>query len=717
MRGKYLLLATLMATGIATAEQDLGTITVESSTIVDIDVDKKTEASTVNVIDEQDIEKISPKNINDILQTIPGITADVRANGVVEIHMRGIGQQEFMWEDTGVAVVIDGVPVLQNGGKVSFNMDEIASIKVIKGGASYLYGNTALAGAVVITTKKNRHNTGVEFNLEGGSENYKNIKLRGYTANDTYALDILGSYRGEDGYWYQTENWNKTFGGKFTYFIDDSSDIVFNADISRKYDETSRGSVTGVTAAEENPTAEGVKAWNFDSYTDVDKYYVKYNKDFSNGDNLMVNGYLYDDLYNYVSSPQETAIGEVYTRSTDKEVEQYGIKSEYKGGGDTVAYMIGLDAGKRKLDSTSTTTIDYNSTSRGRTSFYYEGEFTGTETTETRYALYGELKHQVSDKLAITSNLRLDYDKYEYTSDVHDYSDRSHAWEDETKTAETSFTNMSFRIGAAYSINDEDTLFANISSGFRNPTVDQMYAGDLKSSSRQQYENNLNIDTEKTLTFEAGIRGKIFESLSYEASVFITDTDDIIGKAYGTYFSGDEATVYDNVGDARNQGLELTLKSDSRKVWSFDLSYTYLDAYYRSHDPFFVAMEDFDVEYDITDNELPRVPHHKMDLIINYNPTDKWSFMAEVYGQSKYYADETNTVEMDGYAKLNLKATYRPTEDLEIFAKVDNVLDNQYYRTVYLYRDRDEDNDMDAEDASITVDPGRVVYVGMKYKF
>jgi len=114
MRGKYLLMAALTATTMLHADdEDLGTITVESSTIVDMDVDKTTEASTVNLIDEQTIEQIDPKTINDILQTIPGITADVRSGDTVEIHIRGVGQQEFMWEDTGVAIVIDGVPVLQ----------------------------------------------------------------------------------------------------------------------------------------------------------------------------------------------------------------------------------------------------------------------------------------------------------------------------------------------------------------------------------------------------------------------------------------------------------------------------------------------------------------------------------------------------------------------------------------------------------------------------
>ncbi|NPA74220.1 MAG: TonB-dependent receptor plug domain-containing protein, partial [Epsilonproteobacteria bacterium] len=235
---------------------DLDTISVESSTIADTAVDQKTEASTVNVITEKEITEIDPKNINDLLETIPGVTADVRSD-VVEIHIRGVAQQEFMWEDTGVTVVIDGVPVMQDGGKVrGINIDDIASIKVIKGGASYLYGENSLAGAIIITTKKNKDKNGGYIKAEQGNYGYENYKLKLYRSADKYSANILASYKYEDGYWWETQNDAKTLSGLFTYYIDDSSDVAIGADYLDKYQETTRGSVTGVTEAEENPTGE-----------------------------------------------------------------------------------------------------------------------------------------------------------------------------------------------------------------------------------------------------------------------------------------------------------------------------------------------------------------------------------------------------------------------------------------------------------------------------
>jgi len=119
----------------------------------------------------------------------------------------------------------------------------------------------------------------------------------------------------------------------------------------------------------------------------------------------------------------------------------------------------------------------------------------------------------------------------------------------------------------------------------------------------------------------------------------------------------------------------------------------------------------------LRENQLPRVPHHKVDLIANYKITPKFNVMAELYAQSKYYADETNLVRMPGYEKVNVRVDYKPMKNLEFFAKVDNLFDKQYYRTVYLYTDKNDDDKLDAEDASITVDPGRVFYAGLKYRF
>ncbi len=700
-------------TAVSINAVDLGTVNVDSSTISDTTVNQKTQSSTVNVITEKEITKIDPKNINDLLQTIPGVTADVRSD-VVEIHIRGIGQQEFMWEDTGVAVIIDGVPVLEDGGKVrGININDIASIKVIQGGASYLYGNTALAGAIIITTKKNKDKNGGSFNAEAGSYGYQDYKLKLYKSSDKFSANILAGYKYEDGYWWQTQNDTKTISGLLTYYLNDTSDLSFGANYMKKYQETTRGSVTGVTEAKTNPTGEDDSNWAYSHnyYSNIYKYYIKYNKDFNHGGNLLATVYYYKDLYNYESSPRDTngdGDDDTYTSSRDKNIKQYGFKSEYRNSVGKLAYMLGLDTGQRKYDDYRETTVTYSTYSwwTHTNTTYYAGESQLDETKDNRYAVYGEAKYKVAPKFTMILNSRYDYDKLSDKSSNHDYDGTT--WSDTSLANYADFSNMSYRVGATYDMKNNETLYANISTGFRNPTV-------------SQYITNKNLSQETTINYEVGIRGKQIVKnnfLRYEASAFIMNTKDIIGKRSGTYYWEDG--VFDNVGDARNQGVEVSLKSDRSKRVSFSIAYTYLDAYYTKLNPFIVALYDVDPAdstYNIVGNQLPRVPHHKIDFIVNFKVAPKVELMSELYAQSHYYADETNFVTMPGYAKVNLKATYRPRKNLSLYVKTNNIFNTHYYRTVYLFKDTNENGKLDAEDASITVDPGFEVYAGFTYKF
>jgi len=716
-----------LMSGIANAQEttNLGTITVESSTITDLG-DSRTEVSSTSIIDEQTIEIIDPKQINQVLRTIPGITSDVRDGEIVEIHMRGVGQQEFMWEDTGVAVVIDGVPVKQLGGKVRLNLSNIESIKVIKGGASYLYGNTALAGAVIITTKKPKNTDAYSLKAEYGSFNYQDYVATMQKGDDRFALTLNANYRETDGYWVDSALWNKSINGQGTWYIDDSSDLTLGIDLTNKYEQSSRAAVTGVTAAKENPKGidDGTLSYQKDNYVDLYKVFLTYSKDFSNDSNLMVSPYYYQDNYEFLSTPFDSTTGtadgpnqDSYGRSNEEDLSQTGIKLEYRGTYAKAGYMIGLDIGQKSYDDRTDTIATYVD-SRGRTQ--YAGEYSLTNDDEDSYALYGEIKYEFMPKWTATGNIRLDRQEYDYTNTTYDYDGA--AWSTINSSASDSFNNTSYRLGLAYALRPDTTFYGNLSTGFRNPRVQDIYAGDMGRA----LQNNLNLDVETTINYEIGVRGNFLlqgTKLTYEASAFLTDTNDIISKVDGTYY-GWTPTMWDNVGDARNRGFEISLKSDRKKTWSFDLAYTYLDAYYRSHKPFTVDLDLGwgvpDPVYDITGNQLPRTSAHTIDLFVYYKPAVNWTVISEVYAKSSYYADETNLEKMPGYAFLNLQVRYEKSfanSNLELFARVDNLFDRQYYRSVYLFSDRNDDGVMNEEDASITVDPGRVFYAGMKYSF
>ncbi len=124
----------LMASHISSAA-DMGLMQVDSTTIDDRFESKRGEPSNISVISGTKVEKAHAENIKQLLDAIPGVTAELQSQDSLKIHIRGVENQRFMGEKPGVAVVIDGVPVFERTGRVNINMDDIESIKVIKGGS------------------------------------------------------------------------------------------------------------------------------------------------------------------------------------------------------------------------------------------------------------------------------------------------------------------------------------------------------------------------------------------------------------------------------------------------------------------------------------------------------------------------------------------------------------------------------------------------------
>jgi iron complex outermembrane receptor protein len=702
----YISLACALA--ISSNAADLGTISVESST-VNVTNTSPTESSNVNIIDEKTIEIVGSKNIVDILKTIPGMTNIARAGEMVQFRFRGVGNQQYMGEKPGVAIVIDGVPVMSVSGGVRLNLNDIKSIKVIKGSASYLYGDTALSGAVVITTKKIKSKSESTVAVEVGSYGYRNYEIGTTQGTENFNINLNASKRDTDGYWTNGRMWTESINGKLSYYLDETSDLTLGIDISDKYDQGgSRSTVSGITEAQTNPQGVADTSYSQDSGIELNKYFLSYNKDFDQS-SLLLTTYKYDDLYEQTSNPQDIdsnpATPNIYVNEGHTDLTQEGIKAEYTMDGDLIASLIGLEIGQKEYLNTSKTLAsysEYNVRSRAIEN-YYKDEHSSTTSEDDTQAIYGEIKYNISPKFVATINARYNIQDKKYTTNNHDYNGT--VWSNSIVTNTKSFKNSAYRIGGSYKLTSNDTLFSNISTGFETPDVSDIV-------------ETPGIKDQTSINYEIGVRGNTKNNLSYDASIYQLQNKDIIGPEDGTYGFGSPMA---NIGDSRHRGIELALKSPQEKVFSYNLAYTYLDAKYTKHLPHTISFQDRSLHtYNIVGNQIPRVSKHTVDLFLNYKLTEQIKFITELYAKSSYYADEMNEVKMDGYEVINFQVRYNTQlskNKLEVFAKIDNVLDKQYFRAAFLHRDKRGALGIDEEDLSLTVDPGRVFYAGIKYTF
>ena len=688
-----ILLSVICTSALQLGATDLGLIHVESSTIDDASSLQQQSISSSGVIDRQEVEKINPRTAADLLSTIPGLTYEMTGTDTIKVHIRGIENQMYMGERPGVAIVIDGVPVQETAGKINVDLDNIESIKVIKGGASYLYGNDALSGAVIITTKKAKAQDSTKVEAEAGSYNSKRLLVATNQGFENSALQVQGSYRDTDGYWDDAFITIKSINGKYQYYIDDTSDVTFGLDYTKR--ETGDGnSVSGTIAAQTDPTS--INEYSYSGYYDsaLTKGFITYSKDFSQDTNLLLRLHKYQDDKEYKTAR--------FTKTKDEFWDQNGLKSELKTTlAKSLGMMVGIDLQRNTTDELTTKIED------GSTSNDYD-------TKEDINALYTEVKYQLTNKIVTTLNARYDYIKHRYTDN-----------EDAFNSLEDSYNIGSYRAGLLYQIAPQHTLFTSLSTGFRTPSISQVSSNRVAAQLNPSYNIQTSFDMETTYNYELGLRGRFTDLLSYEASIFQLDRKDYIGRVAGSYITSDneEESYYGNVGDMRSRGFELALNTSRKYPLSADIAYTYLDAKFTTYalsqqvtpDPDGRGPQTGDFERrDLSGNYVPRTSKHTLNFTLHYQPTDTLHIATELRARSSYYADEINANKQAGYEVVNMRAEYSFNDSLEVFARIDNLLDKNYYQFVNISSSALATME---DDATIRVAPPRTYYAGLRYIF
>ncbi|MCW8918559.1 MAG: TonB-dependent receptor [Gammaproteobacteria bacterium] len=719
----------------AVQADSLGVIQVESTTIDDKFDNKRGEPSSIGVISGEQIDAAHTDNVHQMLQSIPGLTTSFTSGDELKLHIRGVENQRYMGEKPGVAVVIDGVPVFERTGTVNIDMDNIESIKVIKGGASYLFGEDALSGAVIITTKRGAKYEGYTVSGEVGSFGSQKALARAGFANESANGHVQVSQRMTDGYWDDSASKADYINGKLQYYVSDSSDVTVGLELSDRY-KNSHGKVEGVTAAEDDPMSFDPA---YDDYTNMynvnlAKYFVTYSKDFDDISNLIVNTYSYGDETVYFSSPNSSGD---YRYANDYEQVQNGVKAEYRTGGDNLAWMAAGEVRDNSYENIVAYNVDVPDNPRvpGDQS-HTAGEIRSNDITDEKVqAVYGEVKFSVTDPLVVTLNGRMDHIAYDYTDKL-----------EVAKNVDKSFDVNSWRVGANYAVSSNMDFYGNLSTGFRAPTVEQLFSGTLTPTGGT--DGNPDLEPETALNIEFGIRKKtqLFGALTeIDATIFQIQRDDYIMSTAGQYgaTTGLLSDIYDNIGGMRNRGLELAITSAPSERLSWNLAYTYLDAKFTNYDNYNLVLgtkgygdlsptvancsllidpaNDWCVEsYDLAGYSVPRVPDHHLNLTLRFKPDSYWTISGEMDSKSSYYADELNRIKIDPVTTFNLLANYDRKVGKNIwsyFARIDNVLDLDYYNIARGSSDANGDGVFDDEDISITVNQGRTFTAGVSASF
>jgi outer membrane receptor for ferrienterochelin and colicins len=167
--------------------------------------ERVTEApASVTVISEEEIAREAPSGqVPKLVEFSPGV--DFTQSGLYDINFNTRGFNSSL--NRRILTLIDGrdpaVPFLgsQEWAAVSFPMDELASVELVRGPGSALYGANAFSGVLNMTTKSPRGNEGGKFRLTGGELSTVRADLRyaGAIGGDTY-WKLVGGYQNSDDF-------------------------------------------------------------------------------------------------------------------------------------------------------------------------------------------------------------------------------------------------------------------------------------------------------------------------------------------------------------------------------------------------------------------------------------------------------------------------------------------------------------------------------------
>ena len=196
-----------------------------------------------------------------------------------------------------------------------------------------------------------------------------------------------------------------------------------------------------------------------------------------------------------------------------------------------------------------------------------------------------------------------------------------------------------------------------------------------------------NLNQVVTRTYEAGLRGHVDlpdqdGRLTWNFGLFRTDSENDIINVASPLVTG--LGFFQNAGNTRRQGIETGagFKSDR---WSAFIDYSLIDATFQSdvtlsspNNPAADANGNIQVR---PGDHLPLLPEHRLKLGADYSVTEEWKVGGSLIVASGQYfvGDESNqNPKLPGYHVVNLRTSYDVGKYVEVFGRIDNVLNEKY---------------------------------------
>jgi vitamin B12 transporter len=578
----------------------------------------------VTVISKEQIEKSNGKTVAQILNEQAGITINGAYNApgsVQTVFLRGASSGRTL-------ILLDGIPVndpsmINNEFDLNlFSINDVERIEICKGAQSTLYGSDAIAGVInIITVKKDITKP---FNIKAttsfGNENTTRNNLQAYGKAGKFNYTIRFAKLKTDGF---SSAYDST--GKGNFDKDGYDGNVISAAVQYRVIPSLLIKTFVLQSQYKADIDAGV-------FTDEKDYTIK-NSNLSSGFGAfykkgivsITGNYQYGDLKRkylndslYVAGPYATKF----------ESNNYGGRTQY-------AELFGNIAATKWL--TVIAGFDYRWGNMNQQYFSlssfgpYSSSFADTSLHQTSFyasLLFNALNKKLNVEIGGRTNHHSRYG-----------------------------TNSTYTFNPSYVINKNWRVFGSIASGFKAPSIFQVF---------DTYSGNINLQPEKSVNYELGIQQS---AAIINSRVVYFHRDIKNGIDYDNinfkYFNFVKQVV---------DGLELELTTQPVKNLTVAANYTLITGSEQTQSRKNI--------HDTTYDYLLRRPKNSVNINIGYQFTK--DIYASITGKSvsKRYdvgGYKKDDVLLDSYFILSAYAEYKYNASIKFFAGGQNLTEKKFF--------------------------------------
>ena len=606
-------------------------------------------AASVSVLNEDAIHRSPALALDDVLRQVPTFSLFRRTSSLAAhptsqgVSLRGIGPSGV----SRTLVLLDDMPFNDPfGGWVYWSRVPLLSIdriEIVEGPHSNLYGNYAMGGVIHILTRRPEKRT---LAMEGRVGNRETAKL------DFFASDVWGSWGlSLDGSLFHTDGYQIVAPGQRG-----SVDIEANAkhhNFNLKLDYT--------------PSA------NFN-------FFVKgsyFSEERSNGTPLQNN----DSQYRFLG-------GGVRFRTPDNSEWQASFFSQFQTFGSTFS-AVAADRNSERLALTQEVpTYGYGGFTQWSKSVssshllsagfdwrWVDGEsqeivYIRTPPVPVRLRDVGGRQRAVGvflqDSWTLLPGLQA------LLSARFDHWRNYDASREELAVFSGTETRVDFpdkdngrvsgRIGLSYQVTDSVSLWSAVGTGFRTPTLNELYrqfrVGSVTTLA------NFDLAPERLKGVEGGVNHALNDKLFWRVTGFWSRLKDPVSNVTLT----PTLRQRQNLGRSRTWGLQTELEYRPSRRWLFAGAYLLNDS----------TVESFPANPALEGNRLAQVAKHKFTLQAAYmNPqVVDVALMGKLIGPQ--FDDDLNLFKLGSYFVLDATLSRRLGETTEAFLAVENLLNREY---------------------------------------